>query len=777
MTSHRTPHRTRPAPRRRPARLLAALTATALAAVVGLVGIAGPAHAASTLGATYQTLDYGYTMGTYVITNTGDTPTDTWRLEFDLPSGTTVGQVWYGVKSGTDSHVIIDAEYYNKAIAAGGSTGAYSPMFVVTGSGAPTNCRINGVKCDGSPDAPPSAPAGVHVTGTTTKSVSLAWTAAQAGDWPVTGYGVTVTTAAGPVTADVAVDGTTAVVSGLDPKTAYAFTVTARDGHGNVSPASDPASATTADPADDTTPPTTPGNLRVTSTDSVSVGLAWSASTDAHGIAGYDVYQGSALVKSVTGTSTTVTGLSPMTAYTFTVKARDTYDNVSAASAAVQATTSDVVGTGAYARVGYFVQWGIYGRQFFVKNLETSGAASKLTHINYAFTNIDPTNLTCMEGVTQGTRSDPEDPSQGDGAGDADADYGRPMTAAQSVDGVGDTGWEPLRGNFNQLKKLKALHPDLKVLMSVGGWTYSKYFHDAALTDASRKKFVSSCIDLYIKGNLPAAEGAGGDGVAAGIFDGIDVDWEWPGAEGHPGNHLAAEDKHNLTLLLAEFRKELDAYSATSGERYLLTAFTPADPTKIDAGWEISGSPNVFDYLDFANVQGYDFHGSGSDNSWEPNRTGDQANWYVDDGDPYTTHFSAQDALDVYLDAGVSPRRLTIGVPFYGRGWQGVADGGATGEWQTASGAAPGQFADEAGTRGYANLKATFPSMTVVHDAQSISTFGYTGPGGQWWTFDDAWSLGQKMALVKQEGLLGTMIWELSGDDGILLPAIDAGLS
>jgi chitinase len=125
----------------------------------------------------------------------------------------------------------------------------------------------------------------------------------------------------------------------------------------------------------------------------------------------------------------------------------------------------------------------------------------------------------------------------------------------------------------------------------------------------------------------------------------------------------------------------------------------------------------------------------------------------------------------------VSPRRLTIGVPFYGRGWQGVADGGATGEWQTASGAAPGQFADEAGTRGYNNLKATFPSMTVVHDAQSISTFGYTGPGGQWWTFDDAWSLGKKMALVKQEGLLGTMIWELSGDDGTLLPAIDAGLS
>src|SRR5262249_32651481 len=148
--------------------------------------------------------------------------------------------------------------------------------------------------------------------------------------------------------------------------------------------------------------------------------------------------------------------------------------------------------------------------------------AAKLDVINYAFGNIDPVNLTCLNGVTKGTTQDPEDPSQGDGAGDADADYGRAFPASQAVNGQADDGWGKLRGNFNQLKELKAKYPNLKVVMSLGGWTYSKYFSDVAATDASRKKFVQSCIDMYIKGNLPETEGAGGPGVAAGIFDGFD---------------------------------------------------------------------------------------------------------------------------------------------------------------------------------------------------------------------------------------------------------------
>jgi len=122
-----------------------------------------------------------------------------------------------------------------------------------------------------------------------------------------------------------------------------------------------------------------------------------------------------------------------------------------------------------------------------LNDVDASGAAAKLTHINYAFGNISSDGK-CFE-VNQ------------TGQGDAWADYQRRFTAAESVDGLADVFDQPLAGNFNQLKQK---HPQLKVLMSLGGWTWSRFFSNAALTDASRQAFVASCIDLFIKGNLPS---------------------------------------------------------------------------------------------------------------------------------------------------------------------------------------------------------------------------------------------------------------------------------
>jgi chitinase len=747
------------------------LLTTSIFALVLLPAV--PAQAAPGLTAAFTSINNGsWFQDKFVVINPTSASISGWTLDFDLPAGVAMGSFYNGTATQSGSHVTVVNAYYNGTVAAGATTEPYSPWFIATGSGAaPLNCRINGNKCDGSADRMPNAPTGLSVTARTTKTVSLQWTAAVATDFPIASYDVYAGT-----TLSTSVTGTSATVSGLTPNTAYSFTVRAKDTRGNVSSASAAVSATTLNPANDTTPPSVPGSLKNTAKSSTTVSLAWNASSDANGIAGYDVFANGSLKTSVTGLSTVVSGLAPLTPYTFTVKARDTYDNQSAASNAVTVTTDDVL-NGSYAKVGYFVQWGIYGRQYFVNNLVTSGSAAKLTHINYAFANVDPVNLTCLQGVTKGVSQNPQDPDQGTGAGDADADYARPMAASQSVDGVADTGWESLRGNYNQLRKLKVRYPNLKVLISIGGWTYSKFFSNAALTPASREKFVRSCIDVYLKGNLPLYNGAGGPGSAAGIFDGIDIDWEWPGAQGHSGNIVRPEDKANLTLLLAEFRRQMDALTTTTGKRYLLTAFTPADPAKIASGWDISAN-GVFKSLDFANVQGYDFHGAGSDNSWEPNRTGHQANVFRDTQDPYPFEFSISKAIQTYLDAGVTPRRLTIGFPFYGRGWQGVTAGAVNGEWQSATGAAPGQFQEEAGTRGYANLIAMVPNCTVFHDTQSVSTYCFTGNGGQWWTFDDTWSIGQKTAWLKSKGLLGAMVWEMSGDtpSGLLMTTLHNGL-
>ncbi|UJW31369.1 glycoside hydrolase family 18 chitinase [Saccharothrix sp. AJ9571] len=748
--------------RHTPRRLLSALLSFLLAITVS-AALGRPAAAAGPLTAAFSLTG---TTGQYQVTNTGTAAVSGWTISFRLPAGVTATSGEHATVTQNGTEVTLTPAHYIGTLQPGKSTYPYNPAFRLSAAATPAACRIANANCDGSPDTPPSAPGGVQATVKTTKTVTLSWSASAPGSLPVASYDVlNGTTKAATVT------GTTATITGLTPNTDYSFTVIAKDTAGLASPASAPLAVRTNNPADDTQAPSAPGGLKATGADAGSVSLAWTASSDNTGVAAYDVYRGPALAATVTTTSAKISGLSPSTSYSFTVRARDGYDNTSAPSNSVTAKTGDIVG--GYAKIGYFVQWGIYGRQFFVRNLDTNGAAAKLTHLNYAFGNIDPVNLTCLQGVTKGTTPNPQDPNQGDGAGDAEADYGRPMSAGQSVDGVADTGWEKLRGNYNQLKKLKAKHPNLKVLISLGGWTYSKYFSDVAATEASRKKFVSSCLDIYIKGNLPVYNGAGGPGTAAGIFDGIDLDWEWPGAEGHAGNHVSPADKVNNTLLIHEFRKQLDELGAPQGKRYQLTAFTPADPAKIDAGWELAPVANS---LDIFNVQGYDFHGAGSDNSWEPNRTGHQGNLYADADDPYNFHFSVENAVKPYLDAGVSPRKLTVGLAFYGRGWQGVTDGGKAGEWQAATGAAPGQFAEEAGTRGYSNLLASVPNCTVHHDEAAVATSCFTGNGGQWWTFDDAWAIGKKTAWIKSKGLLGAMIWEMSGDTGVLMSATDNGL-
>lgn len=167
----------------------------------------------------------------------------------------------------------------------------------------------------------------------------------------------------------------------------------------------------------------------------------------------------------------------------------------------------------------YFSQWGVYSRGFKVGKITKMTSANEITFINYAFGNIYKRNGGYECGIVNSMES-------GDGSGgDGYSDFGMSYNAADSVDGIADTWDQPLAGNFNQLKKLKRKYPNLRAFISIGGWTWSKWFSEAAATDDSRRQLVESCIDVYIKGNLPVIDGRGGPGSGAGVFDGIDIDW------------------------------------------------------------------------------------------------------------------------------------------------------------------------------------------------------------------------------------------------------------
>ncbi|WP_328230370.1 MULTISPECIES: glycosyl hydrolase family 18 protein [Lysobacter] len=534
----------------------------------------------------------------------------------------------------------------------------------------------------------------------------------------------------------------------------HSFTAVAKDNQ-NATTTSSAVSITVSGGSSDTTPPSVPGGLASPSQTSNSVSLTWNASTDnsgGSGVAGYDVYRGGSVVGSPTSNSYTVSGLNPSTSYSFTVRARDNAGNASAQSGSISATTKPATPGGGKKVIGYFAQWGIYGRNYRVKNIDTSGSASKLTHINYAFGNVR--NNRCEVGVTV-----PSDPNTGAG-GDAFADYTKAFQAGESVSGASDTWDQPLRGNWNQLKQLKAKHPNIKVLISLGGWTWSRNFPSAARAE-NRQAFVASCVDAYIKGNLPVTDGAGGAGAAAGVFDGIDIDWEYPVVCGIDCPAATRpEDNANYTALLAEFRRQLDAVRPG----LLLTVAVGAGIDKI----RVTNPGAYHQYLDFINVMTYDFHGG-----WDPS-TNHHSALFASPSDPSTGDtklYNSNDAIEAFLSRGVPASKINLGIGFYGRGWTGVSNVN-NGLYRPASGAAPGTY--EAGIEDYKVLKNK--AGTIYTDNTAVATWKYDG--NTFWSYDTPALIGQKMSYVKTQNLGGAFFWEFSGDDeqGSLATAISNGL-
>lgn len=384
-----------------------------------------------------------------------------------------------------------------------------------------------------------------------------------------------------------------------------------------------------------------------------------------------------------------------------------------------------------YHIAAYFPEWETR-RPYLIKHIDAAGLAGKITLINYAFGAPGPdkgsSTITCQF----------RDPF---------AAYQQIYTPEMSIDGIGDREDQPLRGHFNQILKLKARYPHLKVVVSLGGWTDSTWFSDAARTPDAREAFVKACIELYIYGNLPTANGAGGPGAGAGVFDGIDIDWEYPISSGLPENHYHPDDDQNFVLLLKEFRRQ---YQEIGRPDLLLTAAVPG-PSQAGQYRMREAHP----YLDLVAVMTYDLRGD-----WHP-LTGHHTNLFDSplDPSPDTRHMSADTTLRIYRDQfGVPARKLLIGAAFYGRAWMDVGPE-QNGLFQ------PGKPRSQGGNN-YRDL--------VIKMQQGYQRFWDEGARAPWlysasdrvfYTFDDPESVALKAKYVKQHHLGGVMFWEISADD------------
>ncbi len=298
-------------------------------------------------------------------------------------------------------------------------------------------------------------------------------------------------------------------------------------------------------------------------------------------------------------------------------------------------------------------------------------------------------------------------------------------------------------GNFAVLDGLKRQNPQLKLLVSVGGWTWSGGFSDMALTEAGRRRFIDSAVRFVGKYGL----------------DGVDIDWEYPGMPGM-GNPHRPEDAQHYTALLTELRRRFDLEGKRLG-RQLLTSVATGASLNFLAHTEMGKVARV---VDSVNLMSYDYYEPSSDKT-----TGHHAPLYANPRDP--RHVSADASVKAYLAAGVPASKLVLGVPFYGQAWAEV-NGEYHGLYQHGVAA---RIA--ASYRDIPALLAPAGGYQRYWDAEASAPYLYSAAAHTFISYDDAESLRLKCQYVLKHGLAGIMFWEYHNDlDETLLRAIDAGL-
>ncbi|KAK2035941.1 endochitinase [Colletotrichum somersetense] len=318
---------------------------------------------------------------------------------------------------------------------------------------------------------------------------------------------------------------------------------------------------------------------------------------------------------------------------------------------------------------------------------------SKITHILYAFVNIKPFS----------------------------ADTYADLEKHYPTDSWLDTGIN-VYGCFKQLFLLKKANRQLKVILSIGGATWSTQFASVASEQQSRELFADSSVTLMKDWG----------------FDGIDIDWEFP------RNTVEAAD---YVLLLQAVRHRLDAYAAERAPSYhfQLSIASSAGSEK----YKRLDLKTVSDIVDCFYLMGYDYCGS-----WGA-ITGHQANLYPSTSAAESTPFSTDDAISDYLDAGVPSYKIILGMPLYGRSFDNTAGLG-----HPFSGVGAGSW--EAGAWDYKALP--LPGAKEFYDAAVGAAYSWDPLSQELISYDSPSSVRNKAAFIKAKGLGGAMFWEASAD-------------
>lgn len=295
--------------------------------------------------------------------------------------------------------------------------------------------------------------------------------------------------------------------------------------------------------------------------------------------------------------------------------------------------------------------------------------------------------------------------------------------------------------NFRILNKLKKVNPELKILISIGGWAWSENFSDAVLTPSSREKFAKTSVEI----------------VADYDLDGVDIDWEYPNQRGQD-NVYRPEDKQNYTLMFKAIRKELDALSKKTGKTYELTTAVGASYRYI----ENTEMDKAAKYLDYVNLMTYDFYTSGD-------TAGHHSNLYPPYD--YEEDRSAHKSVNQFVEAGVPAEKLVLGIPFYGRSWI-MQSNERHGIKMPVAGRARGG--------GYTYIKDSIinkPGFVRHWDENAKAPYLFNEETNQLVVYDDEESVKLKCEYVIDNNLAGVMFWQYASDPKeYLLGAINENL-